>query len=46
MALVAGTKIIKPAGEKMDKLEEAVSQVRRASYPLCVCVCVRVSRVC
>ena len=31
MALAAGTKIIKPAGEKLDKLEEAVSQV-------CVCV--------
>ena len=27
MALVAGTKIIKPAGEKLDKLEETVSQV-------------------
>ena len=27
MALSAGTKIIKPAGEKLDKLEEAVSQV-------------------
>lgn len=29
MALVAGTKIIKPAGEKLDKLEETVSQVWR-----------------
>ena len=27
MSLVGGTKIIKQAGEKLDKLEESVSQV-------------------
>ena len=31
MALVAGSKIIKPGGEKLDKLEEQVSHVSTVS---------------